>query len=229
MNKNSQLLAFAYLVVFFIGVMFGLESIMPLFFRSLGLSVTDWGVLAFVFTLGMLVFEMIWGVLSDRFGKSKLIAGGLLASAAVTLAYALPFFLSLFLALQALRGVFNVMSNPSTRMLVSELSSSKNLAFALGLWFSAMRLGSTAGSIVFSYVAQESSYTTAFGVCSALLFLIGLSAIVVVQRANGSAYVKTGIVGKQETRRTSTRQVLSEISRVNSIYAIFFCAVVGFL
>jgi MFS family permease len=62
-----------------------------------------------------------------------------------------------------------------------------------------------------------------------LLFSIGLSAIVVVQRASGSAYPKTGVVEKQENRGTSTRQALGEISSAGSIYAIFLCAVVGFL
>jgi sugar phosphate permease len=229
MNKNGQLLTFAYVAVFFIGMMFGLESIMPLFFTSLGVSIIDWGILAFLFTLGMLFFEMTWGILSDKFGISKLIAGGLLASAAVTLAYVMPFFLCLFLGLQALRGAFNVMSTPSTRMLISELSSPRNLAFALGLWFSAMRLGSTVGSLVFSYVAQESSYAVAFGSCSTLLFIIGLSALAVLRREEFSGRPETGDIGKLETQGTSTRQALSEISKVNSVYAIFFCAVVGFL
>ena len=68
MSKNRQLFSFAYLIVFFLGVMFGLESIVPLFFTSVGVSVFDWGILAFVSTRGMLFFEMIWGMLSDKFG-----------------------------------------------------------------------------------------------------------------------------------------------------------------
>lgn len=229
MDKNGQLLTFAYLVVFFIGMMFGLESIMPLFFESLGVSIIDWGILAFLFTLGMLFFEMIWGILSDKFGKSKLIIGGLLASAIVTLAYVAPFFLYLFLGLQVLRGVFNVMSTPSTRMLISELSSPRNLAFALGLWFSAMRLGSTVGSLFFSYVAQECSYAIVFGSCSTLLFIIGLIALIVLRRSEFLLRSEIGNMGKLETRGTSTRQALGEISKANSVYAIFFCAVIGFL
>jgi MFS family permease len=229
MDKSGQLLAFAYLIVFFLGMMFGLESIMPLFFKSLEVSIIDWGILAFLFTLGMLFFEMIWGILSDKFGKSKFIVGGLFASAAVTLAYVAPFSLYLFLGLQALRGVFNVMSPPSTRMLISELSSSRNLAFALGLWFSAMRLGSTVGSLFFSYIAQECSYAIAFGSCSILLFIIGLSAMIVLRRAEFSRRSEIENMGKLETRENSTRQALGEILKVSSVYVIFFCAVASFL
>jgi MFS family permease len=155
-------------------------------------------------------------------------AGGLLASAAVTLAYLMPYSLFLFLDLQVLRGVFNVMSPPSSRMLISKLSSPKNLTFALGVWFSAMRLGSTVGSLVFSYVAQESSYAAAFASCSMLLFIIGLTALIVLRRKEFSRHPETGDNGKLETR-TTTRQALGEISKVTSVSAIFFCAVVGFL
>lgn len=209
--------------------MFGLESIIPLFFTSLGVSVFDWGILAFVCTLGMLLFEMIWGMFSDRFGKSTLIAGGLLLSASVILAYTLPFFLPLFLFLQALRGIFAVMLAPPTRMLVTELCSPARLAFALGLWFSANRLGATVGSVLLSYVAEKFSYALAFISCSALLFIVGLIALVVLRRAKPSVCEPAGSENTSGSDKGSLGQALREILKVNSIYVIFFCAVVGFL
>jgi len=206
MRKNGQLLSFAYLIVFFLGVMFGLESIVPLFFASVGVSVFEWGILAFVSTLGMLFFEMIWGMLSDRFGKPRLIGGGLLASATVITAYALPFFLPLFLVLQALRGVFSVMSAPPTRMLVSELSSPTKLAVALGLWFSATRLGATVGSVFFSYIAQEVGYAPAFISCSALLFIVGFVALIVLRRAEPSVREPEDSDAKMESKEPPAGQ-----------------------
>ena len=229
MSKNRQLFSFAYLIVFFLGVMFGLESIVPLFFTSVGVSVFDWGILAFVSTLGMLSFEMIWGMLSDKFGKSTFIAGGLMISASVILAYTLPFFLPLFLILQALRGIFGVMLAPPTRMLVSELCSPTRLAFALGLWFSASRLGATVGSVFLSYVAQESSYSLAFISCSALLFIVGFAAFVVLRRVKTPVQEPATNDGRSESNEASARQALREILKVNSIYIVFFCAVMGFL
>jgi MFS family permease len=229
MSKNRQLFSFAYLIVFFLGVMFGLESIVPLFFTSVGVSVFDWGILAFVSTLGMLFFEMIWGMLSDKFGKSTFIAGGLMISASVILAYTLPFFLPLFLILQALRGIFGVMLAPPTRMLVSELCSPTRLAFALGLWFSASRLGATVGSVFLSYVAQESSYSLAFISCSVLLFIVGFAAFAVLRRVKTSAQEPATNDGRSESNEASARQALREILKVNSIYIVFFCAVMGFL
>ncbi len=229
MSKNRQLFSFAYLIVFFLGVMFGLESIVPLFFTSVGVSVFDWGILAFVSTLGMLFFEMIWGMLSDKFGKSTFIAGGLMISASVILAYTLPFFLPLFLILQALRGIFGVMLAPPTRMLVSELCSPTRLAFALGLWFSASRLGATVGSVFLSYVAQESSYSLAFISCSVLLFIVGFAAFVVLRRVKTPVQEPATNDGRSESNEASARQALREILKVNSIYIVFFCAVMGFL
>lgn len=226
MNKNDKLLAFVYLIIFFIGMMFGIESIIPLFFKSLGVSIIDWGILAFSSTFGMLLFEMIWGILSDKFEKFKLILVGLFTSAIIILAYIAPFSFYLFLILQALRGAFSVMPPPSTRTLVSELSSSRNLVFALGLWFSAIRLGSTVGSLFFSYLAQEFSYAIAFISCSTLLFVIGLSTLIVLQRTEFSTYSRAE---KMKTRKVSMRQALSEILKVKSIYMIFFCAVISFL
>lgn len=209
--------------------MFGLESILPLFFISVGVSVFDWGILAFVSTLGMLFFEMIWGILSDKFGKSPFIVGGLMISASVILAYALPFFLPLFLVLQALRGIFGVMLAPSTRMLVSELCSPTRLAFALGLWFSANRLGATVGSVFLSYVAQESSYSLAFISCSVLLFIVGFASFVVLRRVKTSIQEPVTNDGRSESNAGSARQALREILKVSSIYIVFFCAVMGFL
>jgi MFS family permease len=228
-DRNSRLLSFGYLIVFFLGMIFGLESIVPLFFASVGVSVVGWGILAFVFTLGMLFFEMIWGILSDRFGKSRFIAGGLLVSAAVILTYTLPFFLPLFLILQVLRGTFSVMSTPPTRTLISELSSPKNLAVALGLWFSATRLGMTVGSVLFSYVAQESGYALAFLTCSILLCIIGFVALLVLRREELPADTRSGAMDELKSQKTSARQALREILKVNSVHFIFFCAVIGFL
>jgi MFS family permease len=229
MDKNRQLFYFAYLIVFFLGVLFGLESIIPLFFTSVGVSVFDWGILAFVSTLGMLFFEMIWGMLSDKFGKSNFIAGGLIISASVILAYTLPFFLPLFLILQALRGIFSVMLPAPTRTLVSELSSPTRLAYALGLWFSATRLGATVGSVFLSYVAQESSYSLAFISCSVLIFIVGFAAFVVLRRVKATVQELATRDERSGTNEGSARQALREILKVNSIYIVFFCAVAGFL
>lgn len=229
MSKNERLFFFAYLIVFFFGVMFGLESIIPLFFTSVGVSVFDWGILAFVSTLGMLFFEMIWGILSDKFGKTTFIVTGLMISASVILAYTLPFLMPLFLLLQALRGIFTVMLAPPTRMLVAELCSPARLTFALGLWFSASRLGATVGSVILSYVAQEASYWLAFITCSGMLFIVGIAALAVLRRVKVPVQE---IATKEDTsanNKGSAARALREILKVNSIYIVFFCAVTVFL
>jgi MFS family permease len=229
MSKNERLFFFAYLIVFFSGVMFGLESIIPLFFTSVGVSVFDWGILAFVSTLGMLFFEMIWGILSDKFGKTTFIVTGLMISASVILAYTLPFLMPLFLLLQALRGIFTVMLAPPTRMLVAELCSPARLTFALGLWFSASRLGATVGSVILSYVAQEASYWLAFITCSGMLFIVGIAAFVVLRRVKVPVQESATKEDTSANNKGSAARALREILKVNSIYIVFFCAVTVFL
>jgi MFS family permease len=114
-------------------------------------------------------------------------------------------------------------------MLVSELCSPTRLAFALGLWFSASRLGATVGSVFLSYVAQESSYSLAFISCSVLLFIVGFAAFVVLRRVKTPVQESATNDGRSESNEASARQALREILKVNSIYIVFFCAVMGFL
>ena len=47
------------------------QLIVSIYIRSLGLSITELGVLAGGFGAGLLIFEPVWGVLSDRGLKKK--------------------------------------------------------------------------------------------------------------------------------------------------------------
>jgi sugar phosphate permease len=96
MEKASKLLLTAYIIFFFMGAMFSLDAIMPLFFSSIGVSVSEWGILAAIFGFGMLLSEAVWGFLSDSFGKIIFMTGGLLLTAMIIPMYTITVFIPLF-------------------------------------------------------------------------------------------------------------------------------------
>ena len=52
--------------------------VFPLYIRSLGFSIEEWGALVMVYAVSTFIFEWVWGVLSDRMDRRIFIALGLL-------------------------------------------------------------------------------------------------------------------------------------------------------
>ncbi|MEM2111068.1 MAG: MFS transporter [Candidatus Bathyarchaeia archaeon] len=227
MDSTVKNLLITYSVFFFMGVMFSLDAIMPLFFSSIGVSVNEWGVLAATFGLGMLILEVTWGTLSDRFGKIIFMTGGLLLTALIIPMYTITVFLPLFFLLQFLRGGFGVMIGPTGRAFVCHIVPLKKLGTAIGLLWASSSLGNAVGSVLFSYVADKWSYASSFYLCSLLLFLAGVSASIGLRKTNSHEKPNRKHNGKM--RRNLFSQSLKSISKTKATSIILSFAIISFI
>lgn len=214
------------LAALFIGMQVGIGPVIPLFFTSIGISVTVWGYLAAVSALGMLFFEPLWGWLSDRFGRVIFIAGSLLVGALIVPMYSFTFFVPFFFILQFLRGVFIVMAAPSTRALVSDFSSPEKLGKAMGLLWASLRLGGAIGVIFASYVAENWTSAISFYSCSVIFFVGGVLALFVLKKVKSQNGINTSHIEKE---KTSYLQSLKRLSKMKTVLVLFICAIVVLL
>ncbi len=165
-----------YAMLFLRGIGMGiLMPILPLYFRSVGVSVAEWGALAAVFALGMLASEPGWGLLSDRVGRNFVITLSLMSAAVIVPLYVSLIYLPFFFLLQFARGVFNVATAPASRAIVSETVSSSDMGTAMGLWQTTMQLGRMVGAVVGTYIAQTSSYAFSIYASSLTSLMAGVA------------------------------------------------------
>ncbi len=153
-----------------------LTPVLPLYVRSLGFSIKEWGYLVMVYAVSTFLFEWAWGALSDRVDRRVFIAAGLLSGAALIPLYTLRVPITVFYVLQFLRGALFIMVGPAVKSLVSDMSSG-GIGLSMGMYSSVRRLGSVLGPIAGTIVAQALSYESALHLYS-LIYIIGAATTV---------------------------------------------------
>lgn len=176
-----------YLVILLWGFGSGiLTPVFPLYVRSLGFSIGEWGVLVMVYAVGTFIFEWAWGALSDRVERRLFIAAGLLSGSFLVFLYTLAGSKALFYVLQFLRGALFIMVGPAVKALVSDMNSSGSIGLSMGLYSSVRRLGRAAGPIFGSFMATYWSYEHALYAYSAI-YLMGAALTMFFLKANGES------------------------------------------
>jgi MFS family permease len=116
--------------------------------KDLGLSATL-VVLAYVlYNIVYAAFAMPAGILSDRVGRKRLMAGGLLIFAMVYFAFALVSKAIYVWPLFAIYGFYTAMTEGVGRALVTDLTVSERRGTALGLYHTAVGLTTFAASLI---------------------------------------------------------------------------------
>lgn len=173
MSSNIRSLIPLYLVILLWGAGSGLMiPVFPLYIRSLGFSIEEWGALVMVYALSTFIFEWAWGALSDRADRRIFIALGLLCGAILVPLYTLRALQPFFYILQFLRGSLFIMVGPAVKAMVSDTASSEGLGLSMGLYSASRRLGGVLGPLIGSYIAQFWSSESALYFYS-LISLIG--------------------------------------------------------
>lgn len=133
-------------------IIFGLgnssDAFLILRAKDLGLSATL-VVLAYVlYNIVYAAFAMPAGILSDRVGRKRLMAGGLLIFAMVYFAFALVSKAIYVWPLFAIYGFYTAMTEGVGRALVTDLAVSRRRGTALGLYHTAVGLTTFAASLI---------------------------------------------------------------------------------
>jgi len=203
--KSQSLLSF-YLVIFLWGTSTGLLTpVFPLYIRSLGITIQDWGSLVMTYAISTFIFEWAWGVLSDRTDRRLFIAAGLLSGALLIFLYTVSNSVQLFYILQFFRGALFIMVGPAVKALVSQLSSSRKLGLSMGLYSATRTLGGVVGPILGSSIAQFYSYQHALYAYS-ITSLTGALMTLAISKNNTTKTNAGSSAQKQEWKQLFTQK-----------------------
>ncbi|MEN3053096.1 MAG: MFS transporter [Candidatus Methanosuratincola petrocarbonis] len=179
--ERAQLLRF-YAAVAVFSTAFGIMSpAVPLYAR-LSLYANDWelGILGAVMAIPYVIGSILFGRVSDRFGRKPLLAGGLILYFFVVWAYASTADIFLFGALRCLEGVAFSSIWPSAEAFVADRSGAGGLDRQVGYYSVAWSAGYTAGPFLMGAAISVGGLEYAFALAS-LLVLFGLLTILTIR------------------------------------------------
>lgn len=145
--------------------------VVPLQARVFGIDTARIGMInaAFFLMAGLLSFPL--GMLTDRWGRKPMAAGGLLALAAASLGLYMCRHFIHFVAAYLLLGIGIAAFGPTMMTLVSVISSRSHLGRSYGWYTTALFCGMSLGPAVGGYLARFVGAPTVFLAAGAFLFL----------------------------------------------------------
>ena len=164
-NRNLAILFFT-MVVVMIG--FGIViPILPFYVESFGVSGKGLGLLMASFSIMQFVFSPVWGALSDRHGRKRVLLLGVLGNGLSLLLMGLSSTYWLLLASRALGGVLSSATLPTAMAFIADSTSDEDRGGGMGVVAAAMGLGMVLGPGVGGWLAAD-SLATPFYVAAAL-------------------------------------------------------------
>ena len=158
------------------GVAWGL---FPLFFAASGLGLSDIGWLSFIYPFTWGVLQLWTGAWSDRVGRKRLIAGGLLIQALALGAIAMTNGFAGWLGAAALLGVGTAMVYPTLLASVGDVAHPSWRGSAVGVYRLWRDSGYAVGGVMAGTLADAFGMRVAIG---AVAVLTGLSGLLVAVR-----------------------------------------------
>jgi DHA1 family multidrug resistance protein-like MFS transporter len=167
-NRNISILFFS-LIVVMLG--FGMViPIMPFYVKSLGASGSALGMLMAVYGLMQFIFAPLWGQLSDRVGRRKIIMIGVLGNALAQLFFGLSSQLWMLFASRALAGILSSATLPTAMAYISDSTEEKDRGGGMGALGAAMGIGMVLGPGLGGWLA-DINLSFPYFVAAALSFL----------------------------------------------------------
>jgi MFS family permease len=149
-------------------------GIYPLFFASYGLGVASIGVIKAVYPATWGLLQLITGPLSDRWGRKRLIAGGMMVQAAgIWLTVLLPTY-GWWIVGALLQGLGTAMVYPVLLAAIGDVTNPVWRASSMGVYRLWRDLGYAVGALLAGIIADLVGMTTAIHVIAALTFLSGI-------------------------------------------------------
>jgi MFS family permease len=149
-------------------------GIYPLFFASYGLGVASIGVIKAVYPASWGILQLITGPLSDRWGRKRLIAGGMVVQAiGIWLTVLLPSY-GWWITGALLQGLGTAMVYPVLLAAISDVAHPAWRASAMGVYRFWRDLGYAVGALLAGVIADLVGMAMAIHVIAALTLLSGV-------------------------------------------------------
>jgi MFS family permease len=137
-------------------------GLFPLFFAAAGLSLHEIGLLAFVYPATWGVVQLVTGGLSDRLGRKRLIAGGMLVQGIALLAMAVVRGMTPWIVTGIMLGIGTAMVYPTLIAAIGDVAHPSWRGTVVGVYRFWRDLGYAAGALLAGVLAD------AFGMASAI-------------------------------------------------------------
>lgn len=155
MLKNAKVITlFFTMVVVMIG--FGIViPIMPFYIEHFGAGGTEMGIMMASFSIAQFIASPLWGNLSDRYGRKKILLIGVMGNAVTMVMTGLaPNILMLFVS-RAIAGFLSAATLPTAMAYISDTTSEDERGGGMGLIGAAMGVGMVLGPGLGGLVAGE--------------------------------------------------------------------------
>ena len=196
--------------------------IMPLYVRSLGVSVSQWSFLATSLAVGLISFEAFWGSMSDRLNRIRILIISMVLMSAVLPLYTFPSLLPYFFVFQFLMGSFFVMVGPTTRALIADWSPVDQLGFNMSLWSACFAIGGISGPVLGGLITRYYGYPATFYTSTAILLLAAV--MMIITGRDGDS--KKGSTGGFSELVANFRSIMSD-GRVRTTFLTAFLMFFG--
>lgn len=148
-----------------------IEAFLALYASSLGIPAWQIGVILGVQLVSIVFAKPLMGRLSDRIGRTAVIAPGLLIGAA-SVALLIPAKGFIGLALLSLAfGIGFATVTSSTAALVADLTQDGRFGASMGVLRTVMDVGQSIGPVLTGFIIAHLGYASAFGVLAGILVL----------------------------------------------------------
>jgi MFS family permease len=153
-------------------------GLFPLFFAAAGLDVAQIGILSFTYPAVWGLLQLWTGALSDRWGRKRLIAGGMLVQSGALAAIALARGFWPWIGSAALLGVGTAMVYPTLLAAVGDMAHPRWRASAVGVYRFWRDSGYAVGALLAGALADLFGMAWSIGAVALLTFASGLLVVV---------------------------------------------------
>jgi MFS family permease len=153
-------------------------GLFPLFFAAAGLDVARIGILGFTYPAVWGLLQLWTGALSDRWGRKRLIAGGMLVQSGALAAMALVRGFWPWVGAAALLGVGTAMVYPTLLAAVGDVAHPRWRGSAVGVYRLWRDSGYAVGALLAGAMADLFGMAWSIGAVAALTFASGLVVVV---------------------------------------------------
>jgi OPA family glycerol-3-phosphate transporter-like MFS transporter len=136
--------------------------------------------------------QFISGKLGDSLGARRLVAFGMLASAAFCLLFGLSSTAALFIVLFGLNGLAQSTGWPGTIKAMAEWTSPKTRGRVMGLWATCYQFGGIAATAVATWLMAHYGWRAAFRAPAVWVGAVGIAVLLLLRRGPGGAAARPG-------------------------------------
>ena len=156
-KRSLNILSFVLLVV---SLGYGIFSpILPFYIESMGASGTELGLLDASYAMMRLIFGPVWGSISDRVGRKRILMVGILGFGITMVWFGLATQLWMLFAARILAGILSSATAPTTMAYIGDNAPEGELGKGLGRLTAAGGIGAILGPLLGGLVASDSLST----------------------------------------------------------------------